>query len=238
MTKYMIRFSLSIFLLLMAINISGCSLAVDIAASHIDAKIDMDRQGETNQTLDIVWEATQLAVDELGIIVDSKNYDKKEAELGGHIGELDYIRIYLYKLTPHSTKVGVQARTALLPMTQKGYDLAYARKIMDTISKNINKVVASSKDEDNTYRPIEDEKAAEIKGEKIDINKYIDNLKGLRAVYDVKWQANNKQGSGQLTTKFLGQRTLNGKDTRPIQFDFNNFMTGKQKSSLRFYVSD
>lgn len=218
-------------------GIAVADLAIQTGADAALAKNDFEKSGDTSTPIDVVWEATQLATKELGIIEDNKKFGDKEAEFGGHIGELDYIRIYLYKLTPENTKVAIQSRTALLPMTKNGYDFNYAQKIIDSINNNLKNVVKKERAEDKEYKNIEKVNISQGNGTKVDFSKYFDN-KNIMRNYTAIVEVNNKQQSIQSSAKTIGERIINGKNTTPEQYEITYLQTGKKVSELSFYVSD
>ena len=216
----------------------GCSAGVDLAFKAMDAKIQFDKEGTTSTPMDVVWEATQLATKQLGIIEDNKIVKDDQIEFGGHIGKLDYIRVYLYKLTPDTTKIGVQARTALIPATQNGYDREYAMKIIDTINSNMASVGKKELPGDQGYRFEEEIKLSQGNNTKIDVAMYFPGKEGLQRRFVAKLKQNQKEFSYEGSEKNLGQRLLSGKKTIPVQFDVTNLTNGKKNSGLNFFTSD
>jgi len=227
---------------------SGCS-PIDVAANvadfalstgmtAVDARVNMDRVGNTTQPMDVVWDASLMAVKKLKIIVDDKNFGENEATIAGHYGRLDYIRIYLFKQSPVSTKIAIQARTALLPMTKNGYDYSFAKTIMDSISECIPEAATKVRDEDKTYEFVDKGKPAPEKGEPIDLASYVPEKEGSRYEYISRWKTRNKSGTVNSKYNFLEHRLLNGIKTEPIHVSYRHTPSGKSGSYFMFYVLD
>ncbi len=227
---------------------SGCSpveiaanvadLALSTGTTAVEARVNMDRVGNTSQPMDVVWDASLMAAKKLKIVVDDKKFGENEATISGHYGRLDYIRIYLFKQSPVSTKIGIQARTALLPMTKNGYDYSFARTIMDTISQCIPEAAAKTREEDKTYTFIEKIPESAEAGEPVDITRYVSDRIGQTYNYAGMWEANGKSGRVDMEEKFQGYRILNGKRVEIIHVTYKYYPSGKSKSNLLFYVLD
>ncbi len=117
---------------LIAVSLSGCAL-LDV----VEAKNSMDWSVQSGTPPAAVWAASVKAADDLGITVDSKEFDGKSGEIAGHAGKLDYIRIYVTEITAKATRIDIQARTAVMPMFQSGYDRGFAMTIANRIDANL-----------------------------------------------------------------------------------------------------
>ena len=219
--------------------VPGSAAGADLFDALIKAKTHMDLQGTTETPLDVVWEAAQDAVQELGIVVDGKKFSENKGEIGGHIGQLDYIRVYVWQLVPGSTKIGIQARTAMLPKTSKGYDHAYATKIMNTINGKLRSARNTPK-ADTSFTSTNKPEPQRTLGTPIETAKYLSPL-GQKATYQVqvRWtSAEKKQTSWQYIAETMEKRTLNDKQVVPRRTESTNAKTGQQSSTLDYYVLD
>jgi hypothetical protein len=218
---------------------SAIQAGADLFDALIKAKEQMDLQATTETPLDVVWEAAQDAVQELGIVVGGKKFSENKGEIGGHIGQLDYIRVYVWQWVPGSTKIGIQARTALLPKTSKGYDHAYATKIMNTILGKLRSARNTPK-ADTSFTSTNKAEPQRTLGAPIEIAKYLSPV-GQTATY--QYQINlasreRKQASGRVVIKTLEKRAFNDKQVVPYRSELSDYSTGKNSSSLNYFVLD
>ena len=97
----------------------------------------MDLSDQINRPIDDVWQASLNAAEELGIIVDEKEFNGKKGIISGHVGDIDFIRILIEYLKPEVTLIGIQARTSPAPLLNNGYKIEFAQSIMEQVKENL-----------------------------------------------------------------------------------------------------
>jgi len=135
MKRALIRlFTLASFLVLLPTY--GCEMALEPFLMQ-EEKNTMDWIGQAAASFDQAWGAALKTTEDLDIAVDAQESNQGQGLISGKHGRLEYIRIYVTRVTPKSTRIGIQARTSSFPLTKSGYDRDFAQTIIDRIHKNV-----------------------------------------------------------------------------------------------------
>jgi hypothetical protein len=97
----------------------------------------MDLIGQAPAPVEYAWEGAIKATEDVDIAVDAQDFDGVEGLIRGHAGALEFIRIYVSRVTPKSTRIGIQARTSSYPLSRSGYDRDFAQTMMEQIQRNV-----------------------------------------------------------------------------------------------------
>lgn len=127
-SRYLFFFVMGIFMLWTI----GCWLPQAVS----ETKKQMDLAEQINKPVDVVWNATLDAAEDLAITVDEKTFDGKKGIISGHKEEMNFIRIHIEQLEPELTLVGVQARKEAFTLKLQ---IENARVILDQIKKILAK---------------------------------------------------------------------------------------------------